>query len=879
MASASLKNSPSHHAPEESDLSPVVLKSWMLLRLLGGPLAAIVTVVLMQTGAIPEYQTITVALAAVYGLLVLSVSLLAHWNGVWSIGHPALLAIGAYCAAWGSGHGWGLELSAVVAMVVCAAFGAFLGYAGARFSVLYIALLTMAFTLVITEVISAWKPVTGGDQGVPVNNLDSVFGQVVPAGSSSLCLVVIVFGMVLTIAEAVRRTSLRMRMVASKTHPLAARTIGIAPEAQSALAFAGSAAVAGLAGVMLALVSGYISPESFSLVLAINLISATVLGGTGSLIGAVVGGAFLAGAPSVARSVNIDQPYLIGGLLIVALIFLPAGVVPTLGRLLDRFTRWNERLQQSAMAGHAGAASVLDESEPLREQKDSDDAAVDAVGRQPGEVLLSVRDLGVAYGGLKAVEGIDLNLHAGEVVGIIGPNGAGKTTFVNALSGLTGGGKVTGSATLDGTDLRKVRTVARRRLGLGRTFQHAELFDELTVIENVLAVNRRIRLRDRARAFALLADVDLAEVAYRPPAELPFGLRKRVDLARAIAEKPRLLVLDEPFGGLDAAEREVLGRHIRRLRDAGTCVVIIDHVLEDLFAVTDRVVAFDFGRLVAEGTAETVLEEDVVRRSYLGMIEGETAQAAAPATAAGERVLALTGIDHHFGGVQALRTLDLEVRAGAIVGVVGTNGAGKSTLGRILHGSLRPTAGRREVGKTDGRELRISLVPEGRALFKTLSVRENLEVAAYAAGLSGSAVRTRIAEIAESLPERVRTRMGVAAGSLSGGEQQLVAIARALMADPDVLVLDEPALGLSPAMVQEVYRQIADLGSRGLTTVLLDQSLNRALQSCAEVIVLNQGEIVARGNAAEAGFAEAAEAAYFGDLAGTQHEQTLEVTP
>jgi ABC-type multidrug transport system ATPase subunit/ABC-type branched-subunit amino acid transport system permease subunit len=878
MASASLKNSPSHHALEESALSPVVLKSWMLLRLLGGPLAAIVTVVLMQTGAIPEYQTITVALAAVYGLLVLSVSLLAHWNGVWSIGHPALLAIGAYCAAWGSGHGWGLELSAVVAMVVCAAFGAFLGYAGARFSVLYIALLTMAFTLVITEVISAWKPVTGGDQGVPVNNLGSIFGQVMPASSSSLCLVVIVFGVMLTMAEAVRRTSLRMRLVASKTHPLAARTIGIAPEAQSALAFAGSAAVAGLAGVMLALVSGYISPESFSLVLAINLISATVLGGTGSLIGAVVGGAFLAGAPSVARSVNIDQPYLIGGLLVVALIFLPAGVVPTLGRLLDRFTRWNDRLQQSAMAGHVGAASVLDESEPLREQTDSDDAAVDALGRQPGEVLLSVRDLGVAYGGLKAVEGIDLNLHAGEVVGIIGPNGAGKTTFVNALSGLTGGGKVTGSATLDGTDLRKVRTVARRRLGLGRTFQHAELFDELTVIENVLAVNRRIRLRDRARAFALLADVDLAEVAYRPPAELPFGLRKRVDLARAIAEKPRLLVLDEPFGGLDAAEREVLGGHIRRLRDAGTCVVIIDHVLEDLFAVTDRVVAFDFGRLVAEGTAETVLEEDVVRRSYLGMIEGETEQAA-PATAVGEQVLALTGIDHHFGGVQALRTLDLEVRVGAIVGVVGTNGAGKSTLGRILHGSLRPTSGHREVSRTDGRELRISLVPEGRALFKTLSVRENLEVAAYAAGLSGSAMRARIAEIAESLPERVRTRMGVAAGSLSGGEQQLVAIARALMADPDVLVLDEPALGLSPAMVQEVYRQIADLGSRGLTTVLLDQSLNRALQSCVEVIVLNQGEIVARGNATEAGFAEAAEAAYFGDLAGTHQEQTLEVTP
>ena len=880
MAATSLK-SPSPRAAEEVALSteearvlsPTVLKIWMLLRLLGGPLAAAFVILLMQTSVIPAYQTITVALAAVYGLLVLSVSLLAHWNGVWSIGHPAMLAIGAYCAAWGSGHGWGLELSAVVAMVVCACFGAFLGYAGARFSVLYIALLTMAFTLVVTEIISAWKSVTGGDQGVPVNNLGSVIGDVMPASETSLSLVVIVFGVALTVAEFVRRTSLRMRLVAAKNHPLAARTIGIAPEAQSALSFAGSAAVAGLAGVMLALVSGYISPESFSLVLAINVISATVLGGTGSLIGAVVGGAFLAGAPTVARSVNIDQPYLIGALLIVVLIFLPAGIVPTLGRLVDRIARWNERLQSTAMAGHVGGKSVLDEA--VQDGAGAGGASAD----RPGEVLLDVRDMGVAYGGLQAVENIDLSLRSGEVVGIIGPNGAGKTTFVNALSGLTGGGKVVGSAVLDGIDLRSVRTVGRRRLGLSRTFQHAELFDELTVIENVLAVNRRIGLRDRARAFALLAEVGLAEVAYRRPAELPFGLRKRADLARAIAEKPRLLVLDEPFGGLDAAEREVLGQHIRHLRDAGTCVIIIDHVLEDLFAVTDRVVAFDFGRLVAEGTAETVLKEDVVRSSYLGVVEGEAEPATPETVEIGATVLELAGVEHHFGGVQALRSVDLEIHAGTIIGVVGTNGAGKSTLGRVLHGSLRSTSGRREVGETAGRALRTSLVPEGRALFKTLSVQENFEVAAYAAGLSSGTMRRRIAEVAESLPERVRTRMGVAAGSLSGGEQQLVAIARALMADPDILILDEPALGLSPAMVEEVYRRIADLGSRGLTTVLLDQSLNRALQSCAEVVVLRQGEIVARGSAVEAGFAEAAEAAYFGDLESIHQELTQEASP
>jgi ABC-type multidrug transport system ATPase subunit/ABC-type branched-subunit amino acid transport system permease subunit len=832
------------------------VKAWLWLRLLAGPLAAGVTIVVILSGAIPLYQTFTVALAAVYGLTILSLSLLAHWNGVWSIGHAAMLAIGAYTAAWGSGHGWSLEVTILFAMVVCGAFGAFLGFAGSRFSVLYVALLTLAFTLVTLEIINVWQEVTNGDQGVPVLQFSSVFGELFAADATALSIVVGVFGLALAAAEWMRRTPLRMRMVASKTHPLAARTIGIAPEAQSALGFALSAGVAGLAGVMLGLVSGFVSPESFSLVLAINLIAATVLGGTGSLIGAVVGGAFLAGAPTLASSLSIDQPYLVGGLLILALIFLPEGVVPTIAGLLDRLTGWSDRLRAGAIAGAAHA-----------EAPEGTAAGTAAVDRPDpaAEPVLEVSGLGVRYGGLQAVQGIDMTVRPGEVVAIIGPNGAGKTTFVNALSGLTGGGKVEGRIFFVGSELRGRRATARRGLGLGRTFQHAELFDELTVMENVLAVNRRITGHARERAYALLDSVGLRQVAHRKPSELPFGLQKRADLARAIAENPKLLILDEPFGGLDADEREVLASHIRRVRAEGTSVVIIDHVLEDLFAVADRVVAFDFGEVIAEGTPATVMQEAAVRRSYLGVIDGEPK--VKEVRAHGPAVITLAGVAHHYGGVQALQNVNLEVAAGSILGIVGANGAGKSTLGRILHGSLRPSSGTRREEQVDGRDRRISLVPEGRALFKTLSVRENLEVAAYAHGMRGATLRKRLDEMTDGLPERVRTRMDVSAGSLSGGEQQLVAIARALMGEPEILILDEPALGLSPVMVQEVYRQIDELAAKGITTVLLDQSLTRALQSCTDVAVLRQGELVARGHAGTPGFAEEAEIAYFGDEA------------
>jgi branched-chain amino acid transport system ATP-binding protein len=833
-------------------------RAWSWFRLLSGPLAAVVVIGVLMSGAVPGYTQFTVGLGAVYALMVLSLSLLASWTGIWSIGHPALLAIGAYGVAYGSSHGWPLEMTIVLIVTVCALIGAFLGFVGSRFSVLYVALLTLAFTLVSLEIINVWKSVTNGDQGVPVAEVNSLLGQVFPSSPQAIYLAVGALGLCLAGAEAVRRSSLRMRLVAAKTHPVVARTIGIAPEAQSALGFAASGAVAGLAGILLGLVSGFVSPETFSLVLAVNLIAATVLGGTGSLIGAVLGGVFLAAAPSAAASLSIDQPYLVGALLILTLIFLPQGIVPATLARLDRWTGWTERLRRSEEQGHISTTPTSAEGVTAGAPSKAD---VEMVGP-----LATVEGLGVRFGGLRAVQDVALTLRPGEVVAVIGPNGAGKTTFVNALSGIAGGATVEGSIRYAGENLRKVRPTRRRSRGLGRTFQHAELFPELSVEENVLAVNRWASAGDRRRTHQLLASVGLAGVRHCRPKELSFGPQKRVDLVRAIAESPRLLILDEPFGGLDAEERSVLASHIRRLRDSGVCVVIIDHVLDDLFAVADRVVAFDFGELIAEGLPDTVLHEPAVRSSYLGEVDLE----APPVPAAnGDGVITLVSVSHHYGGVRALEDIDLAVARGSVLGVVGTNGAGKSTLGRILHGSVKPTDGSR------ASTARISLVPEGRALFKTLSVRENLEVAAYASGIGRAAMRRRLAELTEWLPERVRTRMDVSAGSLSGGEQQLVAIARGLMAEPEVLILDEPALGLSPAMVNEVFSQINALAGEGITTVILDQSLNRALKTCSEVIVLRQGEVVARGNSSIDGFPAAAEEAYFGQPQETLVEEGL----
>jgi ABC-type branched-subunit amino acid transport system ATPase component/ABC-type branched-subunit amino acid transport system permease subunit len=814
-------------------------------RLVLYPALGVLVVALIEGGAIGPTRAYDVSLAAVYGIIVLSMSLLAGWGGVWSVGHPALVAIGAYTAVHGTAHGWSLEVVLLVAAGLAAASGAFLGYAGARFSVLYISLLTLAFDLVVLELIGRWQSLTGGDEGKPVGTLESALGLgSFDSATGASNAVIIGFGIALAIAVLTGRTALRMRLVAAKSHPAAARTIGIAPELQTALAFGVSGAFAAVAGVGLAAMTGYISPEPFSLTFAINIIAAAVLGGIGSIPGAIVGGAFLAVSPSFAASLGIPLPFFQGGILIGVLLFLPRGVVPSLAALARKLLR---RVRKPAISQHHIAATGMNGN------------GRHAIAPRAGRV--SIEKLSVRFGGLTALSDVSLDIRPGEVLGIIGPNGAGKTTLINTLSGLSGG-KISGSIRYRDGDLLKRRATARRRLGIARAFQHAELFDELTLTENLLCARRTAGRAVRREAAQLLTRVGLADVADRHPRELPFGLQKRADLARAISEGADLLLLDEPFGGLDGNERTILAEQIRELRAGGTTIVIVDHVLDDLFAVTDRIVAFDFGTPIAEGDSGTVIKDARVLASYLGE-GGETERHALPRAGSGAPAISLSGIAHHYDGVHALRGVDLEIAAGTVVGIVGANGAGKSTLGRIAAGLLKPSEG----AVTFHGDPRRSLVPEGRQIFKTLSVAENLEAAGFGAGLRGAELKARMNDLQVWMPERVRGRMSVPAGALSGGEQQMLAIARGLISRPDVIVVDEPALGLAPTLVDEVYRRLTTLAAEtGITIILLEQLLGRALAVCHEVVILRDGQIVAQGDPDDVDFTQQAEDAYFGEV-------------
>jgi branched-chain amino acid transport system ATP-binding protein len=244
-------------------------------------------------------------------------------------------------------------------------------------------------------------------------------------------------------------------------------------------------------------------------------------------------------------------------------------------------------------------------------------------------VLLNVDALRVTYGGLTAVDDVDLSVEAGKVVGLIGPNGAGKTSTIDALTGYHPPSH--GTVALDGEDITGMRPHLRARRGLVRTWQSVELFDDLTVEENLLVASQRMGVLKALRDLLLpigehpRADVDwalemcgLTDVADRSPTELSHGRRKLVGVARALAQRPRVVLMDEPAAGLDTDESVELGKHVRALPEAGVTVLLVDHDMGLVLSVCDEVVVLDFGRVIARGTPEEIRNDEAVIAAYLG---------------------------------------------------------------------------------------------------------------------------------------------------------------------------------------------------------------------------------------------------------------------
>ena len=478
----------------------------------------------------------------------------------------------------------------------------------------------------------------------------------------------------------------------------------------------------------------------------------------------------------------------------------------------------------------------------------------------PAVAVLRAEHVTKEFGGLVAVNDVSFDVPQYSIVSLIGPNGAGKTTLFNMLTGLYR--PTQGRILLGERDITHTRPDVITRYGVARTFQNIRLFGAMTAVENVMIGHharmraglfgsifrppwvRREERETRERARELLAYVGLRETVFdRLASQLPYGDQRRVELARALASEPRLLLLDEPTAGMNPHESQALTEFMRKLRDElKLTILLIEHDMKVVMGVSERVTVLDYGKKIAEGEPAEVRADPAGDR-------GVSRKAGVMA------LLEVSDIHTRYGAIEALKGVSLTVDAGEVVTLIGSNGAGKSTTLRSISGLTPASAGKitfagEDITRVPAHEIvirGIALAPEGRHCFPRMTVRENLDLGAH---------RRRGPEIAEDLDRiydlfpRLKERDRQKAGTMSGGEQQMLAIGRALMARPKLLMLDEPSLGIAPNLVQRIYETIGEINRSGVAILLVEQNANRALDAASRGYVLETGRVALANDSA-----------------------------
>jgi branched-chain amino acid transport system permease protein len=547
-----------------------------------------------DAGLVQAGTYVAIFAPAAIGLSVL----LGNVNQI-SVGQAGFFGIGAYAVGYLTvDRGWSFWLAAPVGIVVAALVGVGLGFVALRFRGHYLAMATLAFGLIAVGVFHA-SPVLGrasGITGIPYPALGGLTLNGYPAYWGAWVIALAVALITLTVL----RGRAGRAFEAIRNDELAAEAVGVPTRRYKIAAFAYAGALAAAGGAMFAAFLGLVNPDAVGVALSVDFLLMVVLGGSGLVAGALFGAALIGFLNVIGHQYDNWREVAYGALVIGFVVFAPAGLLGVLRAPLARARR-----RRVADAASAGTANGGDRAGPPR-----------SIVAPSGEPLV-VRGVTKRFGGLVAVDDVTFALRPGTLTSVIGPNGAGKTTLFNAICGI---GRLTaGSVAIGGVDVAGRQPHRIAALGVGRTFQSARLFDEMTVLENVAAAVTRVRDREAAdRARAVLTRLGLVHLADVVAKDLPFGDRRRVELARAIASDPWLLLVDEPAAGLNQDERRRLHEDLVALRDAGTTVLLIEHDMKLVMALSERVIVLNFGRVVADGDVATVRNDPAVIAAYLG---------------------------------------------------------------------------------------------------------------------------------------------------------------------------------------------------------------------------------------------------------------------
>jgi branched-chain amino acid transport system ATP-binding protein len=764
----------------------------------------------------------TLALTAIVGV---GLNVLLGLTGQVSFGHVGFYAIGAYTVAvLMLAAKWSFWLALPVAALLAGLVGALLALPALRVKGPYLAMVTIAFGFIVENLAVEWRGVTGGQNGL-MGTMQPSLGNAAMGERGIAIASLLVAGAATFLFWRLSRSRLGSAMRAVRDAEVAAESIGLNPVGIKTAAFVISAVLAGIAGAFFASLSGFVTPSTFAFSQSILFVLVVVIGGAGTVAGPLVGAAIVVLLPEVLAGLAEYRLLIFGALLLAVLLLAPDGVVGAVSRFFSR--------KRSARTAHDG---------PMPSPRHS--------------AGLQVEGLGIRFGGVRAVHEVSFEAAPGQVTSLIGPNGAGKTTVLNMLGGFYR--PQTGSIRLGGAGIEGKPAWRIARAGLARTYQTTQLFASMTVAENLAIAAPGGDAESLAAFVAYAGDLDARA------AGLPHVDKRLVEIARALAMRPAVLLLDEPAAGLSREDKARLGQLLRRIADSGVAVVLVEHDMAVVMGISDRIVVLDAGMRIASGTPAEVQRDPAVRKAYLG--EERAKPAARRDADVGEALLEVGKLAAGYGAEPVLKGIDLNLREREMIAVLGANGAGKSTLMRALSGLHRPVSGGiafagEDVARLPAHRLvarGVVLVPEGRQVFPELSVLDNLRLGAF---LRKDILESEIEDMFGRFP-RLRERQHQRAGLLSGGEQQMLAIARGLMAKPRLLLLDEPSLGLAPAVIDDLFAALDRLRSEAATILLVDQMAGLALALADRAYVLEAGHIVASGTTSEIARDGALERAY-----------------
>ena len=635
-------------------------RSQLLLAIVG-----IAALLLFPIGVTNAYYIHLLETIMIYAILLFGLDIVVGYTGQVSLGHAGLFGIGSYTAGvLVMKLGTPLLVTLIASIGVTALFGAILALPALRVSGPYLAMVTLAFGTIIQILINEMTFLTEGPLGIKLTK-PNLFGTRLDE-REFYWVVAVLMVLALIVVHRILRSHLGRAFEALRGSPVASDCMGVSVYRYKVYAFVISAGFAGLAGSLYAFSEQYISPNSYNFELTVLFLLAVIMGGRKSRIGSMVGAAIIVLLPKLLDDVEMFR-YVSVGLAVLVVLTTVFGiqkgrvtarqmVIPLVGSIalaalsfwLKTMTDWRLSIfgvimlfvvyyLQDGIVGFVRNALNLAKPRPDVQTAGASLAGKDALSTSTASgsaEILKADGVLMQFGGLKALNDVDLSIKRGTIHGLIGPNGSGKSTMMNVLTGIYQ--PTAGTIAFEGKSVVGRTSSDIALSGIARTFQNVQLFGEMTALQNVqvglhhtfrsnlfdVAVGtpryRRESTSATARAMGLLQFVGLADLAFEEARNLPYGKQRLLEIARALALDPQLLLLDEPAAGLTAPDIKELISFIRKIRDHGVTVILIEHHMDVVMSMCDTVSVLDFGQKIAEGTAAQVQADEKVIEAYLG---------------------------------------------------------------------------------------------------------------------------------------------------------------------------------------------------------------------------------------------------------------------